>query len=340
VKNQPLIDYRTQNMNRFPRISVALLFAAPCSIACAANLLPNGDFSDINQLLGWTNLGPGFMEFSGGNDASGGGVSGSMVLRTPAGLETTTAARSSCFAVSPAATYHLGGYVAVFGFFAGAGAELACTTYATTNCSGNGVDLPPTSPDPAQQDPHNFFSSLQAVSGTLDPSARSADCSAKVQSASEGYGWGSADFDSLVFESVAPAPTSVTLDGYMSGNWFDPAQAGQGFQLEFTDQNDTLLAIWFVYTPDGNGQNWIYAQGTYDLTKTSVTVPAEILSGAKFPPLFTSSDLHATPWGTITFSFSDCNHGTASWNSTVPGYGSGSMPIVRLTQIAGTSCPQ
>ena len=128
------------------------------------------------------------------------------------------------------------------------------------------------------------------------------------------------------------------LDGYMSGNWYDPAHSGQGLQLEFTDQNNTVLAIWFVFGPDG-GQNWISAQGTYDSTKNTVTLPAVILTGAKFPPLFKTSDLQSTPWGTITLSFVDCNRGTLAWNSALPGYGAGSMSLVRLTSIRGTKCP-
>lgn len=98
-----------------------------------------------------------------------------------------------------------------------------------------------------------------------------------------------------------------------------------------------MVAIWFVYPPNGGGQNWIYAQGTFDSTKNSVTVPAILLTGPKFPPLYNSNDLEQTSWGTVTFS--DCNTGIASWNSTVAGYGSGSIPIQRLTSIHGTTCP-
>ncbi len=104
-------------------------------------------------------------------------------------------------------------------------------------------------------------------------------------------------FDNLYFNSAAPAASAITLDGYLSGNWYDPSQGGQGFQLEFTDQGSSLLAIWFVYTPDGSAQNWIYAQGAYDSTKSTVTLPAVILTGAKFPPLFKSSDVHTSSWG-------------------------------------------
>jgi plastocyanin len=140
----------------------------------------------------------------------------------------------------------------------------------------------------------------------------------------------------------AVTPPTIKLGGYLSGNWFDPSanQGGHGFQFEFTNQNNTLLAIWFVYPPDGGGQNWIYAQGPYDPAQSTVTISAELLNGPKFPPLYNSNDLVQTPWGTLTFSFTDCDHGTASWTSTVPGYGSGSIPIQRITSIQGTACPQ
>ena len=128
------------------------------------------------------------------------------------------------------------------------------------------------------------------------------------------------------------------LDGYMSGNWYDPARSGHGLQLEFTDQSNMALAIWFVFGPDG-GQNWIYAQGTYDPARNTMTMPAVISNGARFPPLFKSSDLQTTPWGSITLTFADCDHGTLTWNSTLPGYGAGTMSISRLTSIRGTKCP-
>jgi virginiamycin B lyase len=131
----------------------------------------------------------------------------------------------------------------------------------------------------------------------------------------------------------------VVIDGYMSGNWYDSAQSGQGFQLEFTNEGNTAIAIWFTFAPDGSGQKWIYAQGSYDSSNNTVTLPAVLPTGAKFPPNFKSSDVTNTPWGTITFTFTSCTAGSVTWNSTIPGYGSGSMPITRLTSIKGTSCP-
>jgi hypothetical protein len=148
--------------------------------------------------------------------------------------------------------------------------------------------------------------------------------------------------DWIVQGALAAAQPGITLGGYLSGNWFDPTpgQSGHGFQLEFTAQANAMIAIWFVYPPGGGGQNWIFAQGTFDPSTNTVTLPALMLSGPKFPPLYDSSDLQQIDWGTLTFTFTDCDHGSASWNSTVAGYGSGSMPIQRLTSIQGTACPQ
>ena len=156
----------------------------------------------------------------------------------------------------------------------------------------------------------------------------------------------------ITVNAAPPPPPSIKLGGYLSGNWLNPAQGGHGFQFEFTNQPDggipsqkELVAIWFVYTPDGSGQNWIYAQGPFDSTKNTVTVPATIFHGVKFPFPLSNFDPNALrgdlgDWGTLTFTFSDCNNGTASWNSTVSGYGNGSFPITRLTSIQGTACPQ
>src|SRR6185312_10927689 len=144
---------------------------------------------------------------------------------------------------------------------------------------------------------------------------------------------------------IAPLTgAAVKIDGYLSGNWYNPTQAGHGFELEVSDAK-TMTAIWFVYTPDGSGQSWIYAQGPYDSTSNTVTLPAEILTGARFPPNFHSGDVHPqghAAWGTMTFTFGDCDHGTVSWHSDVPGYNEANdtpLALSRLTRIAGTSCP-
>ena len=150
---------------------------------------------------------------------------------------------------------------------------------------------------------------------------------------------------SIIVNAVTPPPPTITIGGYMSGNWYNSGQGGQGFQIEAATNNN-MVVIWFVFAPEdpanpsASQQNWIYAQGAYDTTKNTVTLPAVILTGAKFPPNFNSADVTQTPWGSLTFTFSDCNTGTVSWAPTLAGYPAGSLPITRLTQIDGTTCPQ
>jgi len=145
------------------------------------------------------------------------------------------------------------------------------------------------------------------------------------------------------FVSTQPAVTafSITIRPGFTGNWDDPTvgQGGHGFQFEILPNNG-ILAIWFVFTPDGTGQTWLFSQGSYDPGSNTVTLPAYLSLGPKFPPNYKLSDRHLTQWGTLTFTFTDCDHGTASWTSTAPGYPpSGSFPIARVTSIAGTTCP-
>jgi hypothetical protein len=138
-----------------------------------------------------------------------------------------------------------------------------------------------------------------------------------------------------------PPPPPITIGNYISGNWFDPTtgQDGHGVQFEVLPGNG-IIAIWFVFTPDGTGQTWLYAQGSYDPTSSTVTLPAFLSLGGRFPPNFDHADNTVTQWGTLTIAFADCNNGTLAWSSTVTGYPpSGSFPIARATSIAGTSCP-
>ena len=80
-------------------------------------------------------------------------------------------------------------------------------------------------------------------------------------------------------------------------------------------------------------------QGMLAPTKATTTLQAVLSAGGKFFPNFRPADPTTEPWRTLTFTFTDCNNGVASWYSIVSGYGSGSLPIGRPTKIGGTVCP-
>lgn len=153
-------------------------------------------------------------------------------------------------------------------------------------------------------------------------------------------------FALIVATSVAQAGVATippfAIGGPISGLWYNPQQSGHGFTIT-TAQNNTFIAVWFVFNPAGTEQSWIYAQGTYDPTSTTITIPSSgvfLEGGGAFPPNFDHSKITKTSWGTMTFTFTDCNTGSVTWSSTVAGYGSGTMPLTRLTAIPGLACVQ
>jgi hypothetical protein len=90
--------------------------------------------------------------------------------------------------------------------------------------------------------------------------------------------------------------------------------------------------------PNG-GQSWIVATGPIAGNTAVLQGFQPVGSGGRFPPNFDPSQLHNQAWGTITFTFTDCNNGQVSWQPTATGYTSGSIPITRLTMPAGLTCP-
>lgn len=147
-----------------------------------------------------------------------------------------------------------------------------------------------------------------------------------------GANWGAT---TELYESGA---TGVTIDAGFTGSWFDPAQSGHGFMLEVLPGDPMrLLAGWFTFAPQG-GPSWIFGIGPIDGTRAVVQANQAVGSGGRFPPNFDAAAVRQESWGTLTFTFHDCDHGRVEWESTVAGYGSGGMDLTRLTLPAGLSC--
>ena len=125
----------------------------------------------------------------------------------------------------------------------------------------------------------------------------------------------------------------------VGGTWYAQGQSGQGFSLQvLTEPAPQLLAYWFVFGPQG-GQAWVAALGPIDGDEARMQAYQTSGPGALFPPAFNAAQVQSQPWGTITLRFVDCNHARAEWVSSVPGYGSGGLDLVRLTRPLGLDCP-
>lgn len=122
----------------------------------------------------------------------------------------------------------------------------------------------------------------------------------------------------------------------VSGNWFNPAQSGHGFQLEKVNDT-TVTAFWFTFDNAGN-QVWILGVGT--IANNRIDMQAVKSRGGRFPPNFDPTQITNPPWGTLSFTFTSCNAGQVQWTSTDPAFSaSGTLALERVTTVQGTTCP-
>ena len=126
-----------------------------------------------------------------------------------------------------------------------------------------------------------------------------------------------------------------TIGPGFTGAWYDPQQSGHGLFLEVLPP-DRLLAWWFTFTPDGSQQSWFGGVGT--ISGNTATVPVDLTQGGRWIPNFDPTRIVDVPWGTLVFTFSDCNSGRVDFTSSYPGYGSDHMALTRLTLPYGLTC--
>ena len=247
--------------------------AANCAYA-DSNILPNGDFSNAKQISGWSGDPAGSISFNA-FDFDGSTDSGSMVVQ--GGSFQLGTATSSCFGIEPRTSYTFGGdFQASVDFDIGNTGkfEFSCQQFATSNCSGSANVLG----NDSKQFEISTTGPFALQFSPTDSTARAARCSVSVETTTGDVSPAVLIVDNLHFAVTNPNP--ISLGGYLSGSWYDPKQSGQGFDLEFTAQANTLVAEWFTFVPDGSGKpTWIYAQGEYDPLQSVVTIPAAISSG-------------------------------------------------------------
>jgi len=129
------------------------------------------------------------------------------------------------------------------------------------------------------------------------------------------------------------APATQVKSCY-SGNWFNPAQSGHGFELEVLNapgSTSNFLAVdWFAYGPDGSP---VWLSGSAPITGNSAQMHLTLIDGdgAQFPPNFNAGGITGHDWGTATFTFTDSAHAQVTWSSTTAGYGSGTQPLQPLS---------
>ena len=136
----------------------------------------------------------------------------------------------------------------------------------------------------------------------------------------------------------APKATPFWAGPGLSGSWFTPSRAGEGFVLQIL-ADGSALAIWFTYPPEGSPaqQAWIYAQdGRLDGDRIRFSAAATT-RGPRFGAAFDPAAFRFVPWGTLEFRFTDCNRGEVTFAGPA-GWGSGTREISRLSSVGELEC--
>ncbi len=137
--------------------------------------------------------------------------------------------------------------------------------------------------------------------------------------------------------SALAAPASAkTIDASVSGTWWNATQDGHGFSVEYLNPTITLI-YWYVYTPEGAPTFLVIAAVNDGMTATGDASIQEGMIFGEFDPI---SESDRTNWGTVSFTYNNCNSATLTYDSTVPGYGSGSIQLTKLIGIAGLKCTE
>lgn len=133
-----------------------------------------------------------------------------------------------------------------------------------------------------------------------------------------------------------PMPITVDDRARLSGSWYDPEQSGQGLTLQWTSA-DSMLLVWFTYDAEGRPY-WVIGQSEAGSTDPIVFPELLTVRGPVFGDGFDPEDADQLVWGQAELNL-DCQQGLFEFESELDGFEDGSLPLERLTKLAGLACP-
>ena len=126
-----------------------------------------------------------------------------------------------------------------------------------------------------------------------------------------------------------------------SGSWYNPAQSGHGFSLEFGPDflgNPLAVAYWFAYDDQGNPM-FMMGTGTPEGNRVEIDLvsPVGMVFGEFDPDSVTRED-----GGTLVFEFSDRDNGVFSYTPSEfssQDWGHSAIEAMPITRLFGVPAP-
>jgi hypothetical protein len=133
--------------------------------------------------------------------------------------------------------------------------------------------------------------------------------------------------------TTSARPTNA--DFALSGNWYNPSTAGQGFTVEVSPGSSTLFLAWYTYAPaaagaGAEGQRWYTGQGAFSPGMRSIPFTFYETTGGTFDSVIGVP--HSVPVGTGTLIFQSCSGARLDFNFT-GGSSSGTSGAIALSRI-------
>lgn len=120
-----------------------------------------------------------------------------------------------------------------------------------------------------------------------------------------------------------------------SGAWYVASRSGEGWMVEELADGRAVV-YWFTYDAEGR-QAWTIGVGTRSGNRIDI-VDNIITGGTRFGSGFNAAAVQRSRWGSLTFTFSNCNSIEARYTSVLSGYGSATRTGSLLTSLGGAAC--
>lgn len=122
----------------------------------------------------------------------------------------------------------------------------------------------------------------------------------------------------------------------LTGSWYNPETAGQGFLVDMVPSQMSAVVYWFTYDDDEIGgpeqTRWMIASGSYDEGENTAVLEVFQVTGGLFDD---PEPTEARTIGSAVLTFEDCTSGSLSYDLDFDGDEednlTGTIPIERLS---------
>lgn len=137
----------------------------------------------------------------------------------------------------------------------------------------------------------------------------------------------------------AIAAPALALDRGVSGIWYNPAQAGHGFEITVVSPTSAAVT-WYTYNADG-APVWVAGVLT-ESAPGVINGSVNYYHGMVFGQFVPGTNASYT-WGSLRITFQDCSAARVDYNGVLrysdgSGFGAGSVALQKLAAVPDVNC--